>query len=172
MKKRVNILIIILLISIAYAGCNGNSDNMPPDNSPQPTRTLAVSPTPLPTEGNLEDRQLKTVDDLINSMTLEEKVGQIFIVAFREDSSSHPITSLDAITKQQIYDFNPGGVVLFSENIDTIPQIQKLIQDMQKAVKFPCLLLWTRKRTHKPNREQSQNAFHKNSTGKYYRSCR
>ncbi|NLP15387.1 MAG: glycoside hydrolase family 3 protein [Clostridium sp.] len=140
MKKRVNILIIILLISIAYAGCNGNSDNMPPDNSPQPTRTLAVSPTPLPTEGNLEDRQLKTVDDLINSMTLEEKVGQIFIVAFREDSSSHPITSLDAITKQQIYDFNPGGVVLFSENIDTIPQIQKLIQDMQESSKIPMFI--------------------------------
>ena len=73
-------------------------------------------------------------------MTLEEKVGQIFIVAFREDSSSHPITSLDAITKQQIYDFNPGGVVLFSENIDTIPQIQKLIQDMQESSKIPMFI--------------------------------
>lgn len=140
MKKRVNLLILTLLISITYTGCNGNSDNLPPDNSPQPTPTLAVSPTPLPTEGNPEERQLKTVVDLINSMTLEEKVGQIFIVAFREDSSSHPITSLDAITKQQIHDFNPGGVVLFSENIDTIPQTQKLIKDMQENSKIPMFI--------------------------------
>lgn len=140
MKKRVNLLILTLLISIIYAGCNGNSDNMLSDNSPQPTPTLALSPTPLPTAGNLEDQQLKTVDDLINSMTLEEKVGQIFIVAFREDSSSHPITSLDATTKQQIHDFNPGGVVLFSENIDTIPQTQKLIKDMQENSKIPMFI--------------------------------
>lgn len=140
MKKIFKILIMILLLSIFYVGCNGNANNLPPDNSPEPTATISTPPTPLPTEKNFEEQQIRTVDDLINSMTLEEKVGQIFIAAFRKGSISQPLKVLDNLTKQQIQDFNPGGVILFSENIDTIPQTQKLILDMQKSSKIPMFI--------------------------------
>lgn len=70
-------------------------------------------------------------------MTLEEKIGQIFIVAFRKGKSSRPLKVLDNSTKLKIQNFNPGGIILFSENIDTIPQTQKLIRDMQEASKIP-----------------------------------
>lgn len=140
MKKRIYILILTLLLSIAYTGCSRNAGNPPPADSNEPTPTITFSPSPLPTEENHEDQESKAVIDLINSMTLEEKVGQIFIVAFRKGSASHSIKSLDATTVQKIQDFNPGGVILFSENIDTIPQTQKLIRDMQENSKIPMFI--------------------------------
>ncbi|HHV30524.1 glycoside hydrolase family 3 protein [Acetivibrio mesophilus] len=140
MKKIFKILIMTLLLNVAYVGCNHNANNPPPANSPEPTSTITTPPTPLPTEENLEEQQLRIVDHLIDSMTLEEKVGQIFIVAFRKGSLSQSLKVLDNHTKQQIQDFNPGGVILFSENIDTIPQTQKLIQDMQEISNIPMFI--------------------------------
>ncbi|WP_243467446.1 beta-N-acetylhexosaminidase [Acetivibrio straminisolvens] len=77
---------------------------------------------------------------MINSMALEEKVGQIFIVAFRKGKLSQPLKVLSSSAKQQIQKFNPGGVILFSENIDTISQTRKLIQDMQEISKIPMFI--------------------------------
>ncbi|ABN51560.1 MAG TPA: glycoside hydrolase family 3 protein [Hungateiclostridium thermocellum] len=145
MKKRVHILIMTLMLIVACVGCSGSSDNPPPANSLHSASTIPISAmpsfsTPSPTVEDTENQQSKTVNYLINSMTLEEKIGQIFIVAFRKGKSSRPLKVLDNSTKLKIQNFNPGGIILFSENIDTIPQTQKLIRDMQEASKIPMFI--------------------------------
>ncbi|HOM01557.1 MAG TPA: glycoside hydrolase family 3 protein [Acetivibrio sp.] len=140
MRKRIKIPIMTLLLIAVYAGCNGNTNTLPPASSPRITSTASPSPTPLPSAEAFENQQSKIVDDLINSMILEEKVGQIFIVAFRKSKLSQPLKVMNNSTKNQIQKFNPGGVILFSENIDTIPQTQKLIRDMQEVSKIPMFI--------------------------------
>jgi len=120
MKKRVHILIMTLMLIVACVGCSGSSDNPPPANSLHSASTIPISAmpsfsTPSPTVEDTENQQSKTVNYLINSMTLEEKIGQIFIVAFRKGKSSRPLKVLDNSTKLKIQNFNPGGIILFSE---------------------------------------------------------
>jgi len=80
------------------------------------------------------------VEQLISSMTLEEKIGQVFLVAFRTDSNGNPLLSLDDYTREQIQKYHLGGVVLFAENIDTIQQTKELISDIQASSKIPMFI--------------------------------
>ena len=57
-------------------------------------------------------------------MNLEEKIGQLFIVGFDGAELSDSITELIKQTKI-------GGVILFSRNYKDIPQLTKLINDLQ-----------------------------------------
>ncbi|HHW48010.1 MAG TPA: glycoside hydrolase [Clostridiaceae bacterium] len=90
------------------------------------------------TEDNAE--KMSKIEQLLDSMTLEEKVGQVFLVAFRTDLNGNPLLSLDEDTREQIQKYHLGGVILFSENIDTIQQTRKLIEDMQAASKIPMFI--------------------------------
>lgn len=146
MKKRLSYLILLILFSTVLTGCGEREYKTPSyNNTPLPTQTSYIAPTTPPppaepTAENLEDTHSRIVNDLINTMTLEEKVGQIFIAAFRRNSTASPLYVLDRSTKQQIQKYKPGGVILFSENIDTIPQTQKLIQDMQDISEIPLFI--------------------------------
>ncbi|HJN01845.1 MAG TPA: beta-N-acetylhexosaminidase [Nitrospinota bacterium] len=57
-------------------------------------------------------------------MNLEEKIGQLFIVGFEGTELSESIVGL--IKQEKI-----GGVILFSRNFKDIPQLIKLINDLQ-----------------------------------------
>lgn len=73
----------------------------------------------------------------INEMTIEEKIGQMFILEYRQDSSGNNVLE---ISDEIINDFNalnPGGIILFAENIDTEEQTKKLISDFQNESEIP-----------------------------------
>lgn len=85
---------------------------------------------------NIENSNLKSddlfaefydqADILLRSMTLEEKVGQMFLVRFPEDG-----------VIEQIKNYNPGGYILFGENFknETPSSILQKLQECQKASK-------------------------------------
>lgn len=70
-------------------------------------------------------------DILLRSMTLEEKVGQMFLVRFPEDG-----------VIEQIKNYNPGGYILFGENFknETPSSILQKLQECQKASKVKLVL--------------------------------
>jgi beta-N-acetylhexosaminidase len=55
---------------------------------------------------------------------LEEKIGQIFMIGM-------PGPDLDSVTEKLIGDHGVGGVILFSRNIETPPQLAGLCRDLQ-----------------------------------------
>jgi beta-N-acetylhexosaminidase len=57
---------------------------------------------------------------------LDSKIGQLFMAGI-------PGTSLDDSTEGLIRDYNLGGVILFSRNIENPEQVAKLCQDLQDA---------------------------------------
>lgn len=74
------------------------------------------------------------------NLTLEQQLGQKLMLDFRyyceqdsEEKCRKPVTSLPDDLAQIIAKHNIGGVILFAENIDSIPQIVKLNSAMQNA---------------------------------------
>ncbi|HET9222812.1 MAG TPA: glycoside hydrolase family 3 N-terminal domain-containing protein, partial [Roseiflexaceae bacterium] len=82
---------------------------------PSPTASPAPSPTPaLDAE----------VDRLLARMSVEQKVGQVMIVAFREATISPAIAEM-------VRDRHAGGVILFTQNLGDPQHARELIDGLQ-----------------------------------------
>lgn len=103
------------------------------------------SSTPRETAYKL--KALETAD----GMTLEEKVGQLFIVmpetligvsekASLIGSYSAGATAYEAAMGHAIEKYHPGGIVFFYKNILNEAQIKKYISDLQSASRLPLFI--------------------------------
>lgn len=120
MIKRFISITLIVLFFLGFMSCDrgGSKD----------TKINAV-------ETNKEDREEK-IDKLIKSMTIDEKVGQLFIVAFQGKVVNNEIK--DLIEKYKV-----SGVILFPGNISDKENTKYLIKDL-KAIneknKYPLFI--------------------------------
>ena len=87
-----------------------------------------------------KEEEKDLIEAYMEGMTLEEKVGQLFMIALRQDAQGNPITILSDEEKQCIKDYHIGGVILFSENIQDKKQVKRLISSMQQASKCPLFI--------------------------------
>lgn len=81
-----------------------------------------------------EDRTAK----ILASMTLEQKVGQMIMPAFRnwtENGSSSKVTAINPAIEGAIKKYCFGGIILFSENCQGTEQTLRLIDSLQNAAK-------------------------------------
>ena len=90
------------------------------------------------------------VQALLQSMTLREKVGQLFFVrpdaldesmelALVNDSAAEGVTSVTPSVEQGLRDYPVGGVALFGKNLEGEEQMTKLLAGLQGASKVPLL---------------------------------
>ncbi len=129
--KKIHTIGIIIFIGILLTSCTLNTQiSEPKDDSVKDSIQEDII------DKNKDDE----IKNMLESMTLEEKVGQVFIVAFRNNERNCSLRVLDEKTKRQLEKYHLGGIVLFSKNIDTIPQTEKLIDDMQKTAKIPLFI--------------------------------
>ncbi|SHE70538.1 beta-N-acetylhexosaminidase [Caldanaerobius fijiensis DSM 17918] len=75
------------------------------------------------------------IDNYIKNMTLEEKIGQMFMPAVYYDGDK---TQLEKYIKM-IKDYKLGGVILFPESLDTA-QLVNLTYTIQNASKIPLFI--------------------------------
>jgi beta-N-acetylhexosaminidase len=92
----------------------------------QPTVTLAPQPTPTPTAATPAADLEPQVADLLAHMSLEEKIGQLFLVYFDGPTLSPTL-------KTMIADYHIGGIVLFqiAGNIESARQVAELVNAAQ-----------------------------------------
>lgn len=149
--KYINFL-FLLIILLFLSGCSNPSNGTPsPTNGLDPsigaTPSISISPTIAPTEspspttvpapteaiteGVPQTPDNNSAQQLLSNMTLEEKVGQMFLV--RCDKA----TALDDLKQ---YHF--GGFLLFSEdfNNQTKASMQEIISGYQSASQIPLLI--------------------------------
>lgn len=79
----------------------------------------AVTPFSQP-ENDLEKR----VTELIKSMTLEEKIGQLTVVGFQSKEVDNHI-------KTMLQNYHVGGVILYDRNMESPKQVAQLTNDLQ-----------------------------------------
>lgn len=78
-------------------------------------------------ELNKEEADI-TVKNILDNMTLEEKIGQMFIVTPEVFSNGVNVTSGSQLNSDKIEQYNIGGLVFFSKNIETPEQITLLTE--------------------------------------------
>jgi beta-N-acetylhexosaminidase len=101
------------------------------DNSPTPTEVPDTKPDPAPDLISESSSLLERSQELLNKMSIEEKVGQMFIVRCpRQDA---------AIKAAQ---YHIGGFILFSIDFknNSIDQTKNKINSYQNAVRIPLLI--------------------------------
>lgn len=79
-----------------------------------------------------EDERYDVVRHALETLTLEEKIGQMLMPDFREfnhESVTKLLPEIEALVKK----YHIGGVILFRENVVTTAQTAQLIRDFQKA---------------------------------------
>ncbi len=82
--------------------------------------------------------------DILNNMSIEEKIGQLFIVNFEAlDSSKGAIYEFKEINEKiirSIHKYHVGGVVFFARNIETIDQTKNFVNTLQEYSKIPLFI--------------------------------
>lgn len=111
---------IIILSSLVFlSGCY-NSKNI--DKPPNPDGIKEEENQDL---GDNVDVEIDAIEELINSMTLEEKVGQLLIVGFEGEKMNEQI-------KGYIQDLHVGGLILFARNIKDENQSIELLNSIKE----------------------------------------
>ncbi|WP_347548647.1 glycoside hydrolase family 3 N-terminal domain-containing protein [Pseudalkalibacillus hwajinpoensis] len=76
--------------------------------------------------------QYDIIQNAINGMTIEEKVGQMLMPDYRNWNGKNVTEMLPEI-EAQVKKYHLGGVILFRENVVTTEQTTKLVSDYQEA---------------------------------------
>ncbi|MBB6696584.1 glycoside hydrolase family 3 protein [Clostridium algidicarnis] len=133
---------LLALSLLMLSGCSINEDSSSNDSSP------------LPQVGAGEDNSSSIVETeskaekLLHGMTLEEKVGQLFIIRPDDlelnltseqinDSTNDGAVELDTNMQETLKKYPIGGVSLFGKNILNPTQLTTFISDMQKQSTIP-----------------------------------
>ena len=87
---------------------------------------------PSPTE--------EAIGAVITGMSLEERVGQLFMPAFWNDSRGNPVTSVNEEVRNVLRTVQPGGVVFFGVNIREPEQVRSFVEDLQQLASHPLIV--------------------------------
>jgi beta-N-acetylhexosaminidase len=98
--------------------------------SPTPLQHVEITLDSKPTEKPIE---LSVEEKILQRMSIEEKVGQLFIFGFDE-------TTLTPETQSFLEKYKPGGILLLKKNISSETQIKKLIEDIQSTNDIPLFI--------------------------------
>ncbi|MDR6227433.1 beta-N-acetylhexosaminidase [Desmospora profundinema] len=85
-----------------------------------------LSPPDGRAEGESAD---EWVERKLQEMSVEEKVGQLFMVGFH--NGDQPALEMNEQAITLIEEYHAGGVILFDRNVDTPEQVARLNRDMQ-----------------------------------------
>ena len=115
MKKRIRSLAILLsaALLLGCVGCRTNSADTGSAAQTKPTKT-------------------EEVQNIVDSMSLEEKVAQLFLVQPEAIVGIGTATAAGDATKQAINKTPVGGFVYFSDNLQSEQQVQDMLRNVQK----------------------------------------
>ena len=128
MKKIAIFLVSVLLFTLV--GCFKTTNEAPPNNTP------IVPPnnnTPIVIEKSEEEILLEKVNTIMREMTLEEKIAQMLVIQYSGDTVDDKL--LDEIKTVQ-----PGGFILFANNITTYEKTKDFVNTLQNNSKIPMII--------------------------------
>ena len=111
---------IFLSIFLSLFGISNDTEKITPISNP--------SPTPIVQEEILTPEQ-----EILNSMSMEQKVGQLFIFGFDG-------ITLSEEKREFLQTYKIGGVLFLSKNITDEQQLRNLIIDIQTTNNIPLFI--------------------------------
>ncbi|WP_213579125.1 beta-N-acetylhexosaminidase [Paenibacillus lautus] len=159
LKRRtpwMSLTMLVVILLLVLAGCQGRSETGNAGNDGQGTSPSEVGqdqnlpsqendnetePPSGSTDNESEDGSLppnETEDEiaeLMNDMTVEEKIGQLVLVGLEG-------TAIDETSRKLVKDHHVGGFILFKDNIESVEQTVKLLNDLKEANAANPVPLW------------------------------
>lgn len=134
MKIVATLLVVIVLFGIS-AGCTmANNEKMTQQQEQQiPQKQQEIQKTPE----QIEEEAISTV---LSSLSLEQKIGQMFMVCYRQDKNGNNILEMNEEMVSDLKKYQFGGIILFGENIDTKEQTKTLIHQYQSVSQIPLFM--------------------------------
>ena len=134
--------LIVMFTAMIICGCSLGETQASVDSSKAEEIQKNVnkirqdSGAPLKDFGNAENVEVAAavevdpVDEILNQMTLEEKIGQMMITGF------HGTTTNDDVN-YMLNSYHIGGIILFDRNMENKAQVKTLTADLQAGRKIP-----------------------------------
>jgi beta-N-acetylhexosaminidase len=132
--KRLLILLIILLVSCEDA------TNFTEPSYTLPDETVVVRLDPFFNDGLYDIKTHKKVEESwLDKMSLEDKIAQLFILDFRS-IVDYPVTEMDGKIEAFMNTYPIGGIIYFSENVDSYNQVKSLNDSLQEISRYPLII--------------------------------
>ena len=142
----------LFLAAVLLSGCS-----MPFETEPEssPAVPVMAEPEAVITEPPAETTVITTeatepsaspqeiLEEYVQSLTLQQKVGQLFVVtpaALSEGAETSVTTVLTDAARETMSACPPGGIILFAENMESGQQLRTLTGDLQAACPTPLFL--------------------------------
>ncbi len=87
-----------------------------------------------------EQKEEKEILAIIENMTLNEKVCQMFIVAPESLSMGETVQKVSQAFKSGLEDYPVGGIICFASNVGSRTQLKQMLSDMSKLGEIPMFL--------------------------------
>lgn len=155
-KKRTRLIIIIIIELIALLICVGillaskskkDRDSMEfADNKTESEQSTTAEPTTTEAtteEPTTEDPQVvyeravdERAEEILNSMSMEEKFYQLFIVTPEQLTGAPIVTQAGDATKSALETQPVGGIIYFAQNIVSRDQCVEMIENTKSYAKY------------------------------------
>ena len=114
--------------AFCLSGCSEEPSEQAANEAPTAKATAAV------------DEDEAKVEKLMQSMTLEEKVWQMFFVRPEDITGMGNVVQAGETTKTALENYPVGGFVYFSQNIESREQLTEMIANVQSYSKIPLFI--------------------------------
>lgn len=147
-RKSYHVILVLLLIILAVCiAClwllrpapeSGDTPTQPKEPEADISPTESKDPTPPPTEEPTAppDPVLEQAQQILDSMTLEEKIYQLFIVTPEQITGVGTVIRSGETTRKAIETYPVGGIVYFAANLIDREQTITMISNIQSYSKL------------------------------------
>lgn len=147
MKKFWKWICFGVLFCILLTGCAAN--NTSSSVTSQASEQQEAKEENMPAEENetgadnsgeaAKETAAQKAEELLKTMTLEEKVYQMFMVRPEDLTGIGIAVQAGEATKEAIEKYPVGGIIYFSQNVESREQLKEMIENTQSYAKYP---LW------------------------------
>ncbi len=129
---------IVMLSLVLLAGCAGLSSGHAP-NDLNGVKAVLPSPTLAPTSGGFSGAALReqlihqTVEKMLSGMTLDEKLGQLFLIESTYKTYSQDVDNM-------VVGMHAGAMIVYQQNITDWQQLHDMLATIQAHAAIPMLV--------------------------------
>jgi beta-N-acetylhexosaminidase len=123
---------------LLLAGCSGLSSGQAPNNL-NGVKAVLPSPTSAPTSGIFSGAALReqlirqTVEHMLSGMTLDEKLGQLFLIESTYKTYSQDVDNM-------VVGMHAGAMIVYQQNITDWQQLHDMLATIQAHAAIPMLV--------------------------------
>lgn len=117
-------MLLAICLFLNLTGCMGKEEDAGVTGEPE-----------KPSQQKLQQEALETAGEIVKSLTLEEKIGQMFLVDVDKlVKGNEPVTEISSELLGTIGKYKLGGIVFGKQDIESAEQIRTLIGEIKQSV--------------------------------------